>query len=117
MMIAALVLLCLLKFVFKDSIPKAKKKITKAAKQVATTTKKSTPLVKEEAAIAYSQLSAAKYLMGAPSDVSLAMWVQRQSSRGLVCPRRLGGEAHDPICVCGRLLVCDDSSLAPARTH
>lgn len=72
MMIAALVLLSLLTFVFKDSIPK-KKKVTKAAKQVATTTQRSTPLVKEEAAIAYSQLSAAKYLMGAPSDVSLAM--------------------------------------------
>lgn len=76
MMVAALVLLSLLKFVFKDSIPKAKKS-TKTAKQVATSTKRSTPLVKEEAAIAYSQLSAAKYLMGAPSDVSLARCAAR----------------------------------------
>lgn len=71
MMVAALVLLSLLKLVFKDSIPRAKK-ITKTAKQVATSMEQSTRLVKEEAAIAYSQLSAAKYLMGAPSDVSLA---------------------------------------------
>lgn len=73
MMIAALILMALLKLVFKDSLPKPKKKTdTKSARQVAVTTKESTPLVKTEAAIAYTNLSAAKYLMGAPSDVSLA---------------------------------------------
>lgn len=70
MMMAALVLLVLLRVVFKDSIPKPKK--TKAAKQVAFSTAKSSPLVKTEAAMAYSSASAAKYLMGMPSDVSLA---------------------------------------------
>ncbi|CAM9372145.1 unnamed protein product, partial [Hapterophycus canaliculatus] len=71
MMVAALVLLVLLRLVFKDSIPKPKNK-TKNAKQVSASTKKSTPLVKTEADIVYSNASAAKYLMGAPSDVSLA---------------------------------------------
>lgn len=71
MMVSALVLMALLRFVFKDSIPKPKHK-TKNAQQVYTSTQKSTPLVKTEADITYSNASAAKYLMGAPSDVSLA---------------------------------------------
>ncbi|CAM9888603.1 unnamed protein product [Ectocarpus sp. 13 AM-2016] len=70
MVVAALILFALLKLVFEDSIPKGKP--TKTSKQVRVSTKRSTPLVKTEAEIAYSSGSAAKYLMGAPSDVSLA---------------------------------------------
>lgn len=56
MAVAALVLLGLLSFVFKDSLPKPKKKNKAPA-----------------AALVASDASAAKYLMGTPSDVSLAM--------------------------------------------
>lgn len=58
MCIAAIVLFGLLYCVFKDSIPKPKKK----GKPTSTS-----------AALVYSNASAAKYLMGAPSDVSLAL--------------------------------------------
>lgn len=58
MCVAAVVLFGLLYCVFKDSIPKPKKK----GKPTSTS-----------AALVYSDASAAKYLMGAPSDVSLAL--------------------------------------------
>ncbi|CAN0526501.1 unnamed protein product [Laminaria digitata] len=58
MLVAAVILFWLLYCVFKDSIPKPKKK-----------GKPTTP----SAALVYSDASAAKYLMGAPSDVSLAL--------------------------------------------
>ena len=58
MFIAALIIFGLLYLVFKDSIPKPKKK----EKPISTS-----------AALVYSDASAAKYLMGAPSDVSLAL--------------------------------------------
>lgn len=54
---AALLLLSLLSFVFKDSLPKPKKKGKPAS---------------PSAALVASDASAAKYLMGTPSDVSLA---------------------------------------------
>lgn len=56
MAMAALILLGLLSFVFKDSLPKPKKKNKAPA-----------------AALVASDASAAKYLMGTPSDVSLAI--------------------------------------------
>lgn len=57
MAVAAIALLCLLYFVFRDSIPRPKKK--------------NRP-ISVSAAIVASDASAAKYLMGVPSEVSLA---------------------------------------------
>ncbi|CAM9472921.1 unnamed protein product [Ectocarpus sp. 8 AP-2014] len=90
MIVAALVLFALLKLVFEDSIPKGKP--TKTSKQVKVSTKKSTPLVKTEAEIAYSSGSAAKYLMGAPSDVSLARsgWMSDSDTDDQWPPAELG---------------------------